>query len=183
MCKEYWRPIIGFEGHYEVSNYGRVKSLRYKRTNKEGYLTILRRKYDQVHLQCGNKSIYPLVHRIMMKAFVPNPNNLPCVNHKDENHYNNFIWVNEDGSIDLEKSNLEWCDYSYNNKYGTRIKRISRSLMHSIIVFSNELCVGEFESVRSAAEYFCFPRPCISRALKNKKPYKKMLWKYKKEVA
>ena len=54
-----------------------------------------------------------------MEAFVPNPHNYPCVNHKDENRGNNFIWVNPDGSVDLEKSNLEWCSHKYNLNYGT----------------------------------------------------------------
>ena len=63
------------------------------------------------------------IHRLVAEAFLQNLNNLPQVNHKDENKANNFVWVNEDGSVDLEKSNLEWCTNDYNIHFGTALKR------------------------------------------------------------
>lgn len=112
MEKEIWKPIKGFEGSYEVSNYGNVRSLDrmvkclngYEHRNgkmlkphknKKGYMSVSLGKNNQ-----------KLVHRLVAEAFVPNPDNLPIINHIDENPSNNF------------SSNLEWCDYSYNNSYG-----------------------------------------------------------------
>lgn len=106
---EEWKPIEGYEGLYEVSNYGRVKSLKHNKIkilkqskNIDGY--IVANLYN-------NNCITHYVHRLVAKAFIPNPNNLPCINHIDENHSNNYYL------------NLEWCSYSYNNTFGTRIKR------------------------------------------------------------
>lgn len=64
---------------------------------------------------------------MVAQAFLPNPNNLPSVNHKDENKLNNSVWVNEDGSIDFEKSNLEWCDDKYNSNYGNRCENYRKT--------------------------------------------------------
>lgn len=64
----------------------------------------------------GGKSITYKVHRLVAIAFIPNPDNLPHINHKDENKLNN------------NPNNLEWCDNSYNNNYGTRNKRIAKAV-------------------------------------------------------
>ena len=64
----------------------------------------------------------------MAEAFIPNPNNYPIINHKDNNPSNNFVYINEDGSVNLEKSNLEWCSYEYNNNYGTRNIKLAKTL-------------------------------------------------------
>lgn len=113
--EEVWKDIEGYSV-YQVSNLGRVRSL------KRGIVLKQRTssKYAHVILCRLGKEKEVSIHRLMMEAFVPNPLNLPCVNHKDENKLNNFIFVNPDGTVDLEKSNLEWCDYMYNNTYGSR---------------------------------------------------------------
>lgn len=117
-----FRPIKGFKGEYEIDNDGNVKSLKRNKMLKHGINT---NGYKQVELWKNNKPYPKLVHRLVAEAFLPNPLVLPCVNHKDENKLNNRVWINEDGSVDYEKTNLEWCTYKYNNNYGSRNERIA----------------------------------------------------------
>ena len=125
MNKEEWRDIKGYEGLYQVSNMGRVKSLERtfvdkigrertfrgrilkQKTESNGYLRIA------LHEDSGKvKRFY--IHRLVCEAFHENPENKPCVNHIDENKSNN------------EASNLEWCTYKENNNHGTRTARTSK---------------------------------------------------------
>ena len=114
---EEWRSIPGYEGLYEVSSYGRVKSLeRYKSNNggiqliKERILKPNNTKKGYLTVQIRNKKFK--VHRLVALTFIPNPENLPQVNHKDEDKTNNNV------------DNLEWCDAKYNSNYGTSIERM-----------------------------------------------------------
>ena len=120
--QEIWKDIEGYEGLYQVSNKGRVKSLKRKicsNSNNHKYNTLSEKllklsgggKYIQVILCKDGKTSAKLVHRLVAQAFIPNPNNLPCVNHKDENKKNNDV------------RNLEWCTYKYNNEYNGRIEK------------------------------------------------------------
>ena len=111
---EIWKDIADYEGFYQVSNFGRVKSLsRYAKCrngNRSVSENILKPQpngagYYTVTL-CKNGTIVKhLLHRIIAIAFIPNPNNLPCINHKDANRKNNSI------------TNLEWCTHKYNSNY------------------------------------------------------------------
>lgn len=124
---EIWKDIKGYEGLYQVSNEGRVKSLNYRRTGREELLKPQTDSwgYLYVNLFKEGKKKCPKVHQLVAQVFIPNPLGLPQVNHKDENKLNNTVWVNEDGTVDLEKSNLEWCTNEYNQNYGTRNQRIA----------------------------------------------------------
>lgn len=102
---EQWRDIEGFEG-YQVSNYGRIKSL------KRGNGKILKPTHDNqgyLHVILSKNGCIKnnLIHRLVAQAFLENPNHLPQVNHKDEDKTNNHV------------ENLEWCDSKYNSNYGT----------------------------------------------------------------
>lgn len=129
---ELWRDAPGHEG-YQVSNEGRVKSLAREIVYKDGRIKHQKEKllkpqtvvggYLRICLSKDGKKEYPKVHRLVAQAFLPNPHGYTEVNHKDENKTNNTVWVNEDGSVDLEKSNLEWCTHEYNMNYGTRNQR------------------------------------------------------------
>lgn len=142
---EIWKPVVGYEGFYEVSNLGMVKSLdrwvndrRGSRLIKGVILTIWKARggYDCVSLNKeGKKQNHP-IHRLVCETFLPNPNNLPEVNHKNEQKDCNVVWINEDGSVDYDKSNLEWCDRKYNLHYGTRTKRSGDKHRKSIIQFT-----------------------------------------------
>ena len=110
---EEWKPICGYEGLYEVSNLGKVKSLNYNHTKQEKILKFGKRPngYLFVNLWKDKKRKPCSVHRLVAIAFIPNPNNLETVNHIDENKLNNCV------------ENLEWCSVAYNNTFGTRIAR------------------------------------------------------------
>lgn len=105
---EIWKDVEGYEGLYKVSNRGEIYSL-YK--HKMLRWKINNRKYRSVGLYKNGKIKYLLVHRLVAFHFVPNPDGLPQVNHKDENKDNNFA------------DNLEWCTNHYNALYGTRVER------------------------------------------------------------
>ena len=111
--EEIWKDIQGYEGKYQVSNLGRVKSLNYKNYEKERILKygINTQGYLIVCLCVNKQRKIFAVHRLVSQAFIDNPNNLPQVNHIDENKHNNCV------------DNLEWCDSKYNNNYGTRMQR------------------------------------------------------------
>lgn len=138
---EHWRPVKGFEGLYEVSNSGNVRSLahtvEYKtggsRTYKERVLSVCKNNtgYSVVRLTKNKKSYMFSVHRLVAEAFLPNPDGLPVVNHKDESRDNNFVFVDSYGTVDAEKSNLEWCTYKYNQNYGTCGVRKSKNHHYS----------------------------------------------------
>lgn len=107
MENEIWKDIEGFEGRYQVSNLGNVRSLRYKNQKLVKKLTLRTNNhgYKVTGLGENGKTKFVLVHRLVAMAFIDNPNNYPIVNHKDENPLNNHV------------DNLEWCNYSYNRIY------------------------------------------------------------------
>lgn len=113
------RYIKGHEGKYAVTDYGRVYSFK---TNK--FLSQAKhgrnRKYRAVLLYENHKPVCHPVHRLVAEAFIPNPNNLPIVNHKDENPSNNHV------------SNLEWCTNEYNLNYGHCGDKISKNVSRPI---------------------------------------------------
>ena len=137
---EEWRNIDGFE-NYEVSSEGRVRSLDHEveQLGKGGVVAsriikgrMLKSEEDKggylrVNLYKKGKQYHKTIHRLVAKAFLHNENSLPEVNHKDENKTNNFVFINEDGTIDYEKSNLEWCTAKYNSNYGTRNQRAAKA--------------------------------------------------------
>lgn len=113
---EVWKDIPGYEGLYQVSDFGRVKSLSFKRSGKERILKqgIKKQGYHHVCLRKDNKNNWFLVHRLVAKCFLEPIEGKEIVNHKDENPSNNHV------------NNLEWCTYQYNCNYGTLKERQSK---------------------------------------------------------
>ena len=130
---EVWKTAvydgIVYEGLYRVSNLGKILSLNYRNTGKPGLMNPRKRKdgYSEVQLSKNKERKNCYVHRLVAETFLPNPDNLPEVNHKDEDKTNNFVFLNEDGSVDKEKSNLEWKTHKDNVNHGTRNERASKA--------------------------------------------------------
>lgn len=119
MSNEIWKPIKDYENLYQVSSFGRVKSLEHYdtvgRLRKERILSIKPKPYCQVCLSKNGEKVCYFVHRLVAETFIPNPDNLPCVNHKDENPSNNYL------------NNLEWCTQAYNTQYSFNLHRKERT--------------------------------------------------------
>lgn len=116
--EEIWKDIPGYEGMYQVSNLGQVRSLNYGRTGK---IKLLKQHYDihgylKVGLAKHRECKYYFVHRLVAICFIENPLNYPIINHKDENPSNNIV------------DNLEWCDHKYNINYGSRNEKVAEKL-------------------------------------------------------
>lgn len=118
MDKEFWKDIVGYEGYYQISNLGRVKRLQKVYIDSPGRRMLCKEKilkvkickqtgYPYVNLSKNGEVKFKNIHTLVADAFIPNPDNLPCVNHIDENRSNSVL------------SNLERCTYSYNNSYGS----------------------------------------------------------------
>ena len=121
MGTEIWRTAIYddvvYEGLYQVSNLGNILSLNFRNTGRAELMNPWEDKdgYLKIGLRKNRKTDFILVHRLVAQTFLPNPDNLPQVNHKDENKANNRV------------ENLEWCDGKYNHNYGTINQRISKA--------------------------------------------------------
>lgn len=115
---EIWKDIYEYEGLYQVSNFGNVRSLpRNKVKGKLLNQEKTRNNYLRVSLSKDGKTQHMLVHRLVAYAFIPNDDLFKTdINHIDENTMNNNV------------NNLEWCDKVYNNNYGSRKDKASKSL-------------------------------------------------------
>ena len=132
--EEIFKPVIGFEGIYEISNLGRVKVLPREwisgtkgnclRKRGEFFLAQKTTKfgYFSVKLCKDNKRTYPVIHRLIALAFIPNPDNKPMINHIDGNKKNNRI------------SNLEWCTGDENMKHAARTGLIPKGKDHHDVI-------------------------------------------------
>ena len=193
---EQWRNIEEYEGLYQVSDEGRVKSLHREIVYKDGRKKVIEERilhnilsdlgYYHVMLSKDGSPKRYKVHRLVAKAFIPNPNNLPIINHKDENPKNNLV------------ENLEWCDQNYNVHYGTMIERGRKKQLNredkSKPLDKIDMTTGEIlESFKSASEVERnnpqFKTSSVSRCCRGGQylngkwqtisDYKGFMWKYK----
>lgn len=177
MKKEIWLPVKGFEGLYEVSSFGRVRSLGNFNSNNSK-VRILKPAintwgYLQVCLYKNGKKYICLLHRLVAEAFIPNFFEEKQVNHIDEDKTNNHV------------ENLEWCDRKYNCNHGTRIdrireKRINGKLSRPILQLTKtgEL-VREYPSIKEAVRNgFDLGNVCAC-CRGERKTHKGYIWRYK----
>lgn len=171
---EEWRNVVGWN-NYLVSSYGRIVSKFYEYEHdgktyhkkasilkpthnggKPGYLTVMLSAGKYVRKRIS-------LHKIVATAFIPNPDNLPVINHKDENTLNNRV------------DNLEWCTQAYNNAYGTHRIRCATALRYSApkrkeivqLTLSGEM-IAKYDSIALASENTGIPRTTIDNAILHK---------------
>lgn len=174
--KEIWKDICGFEGLYQVSDKGRVRSLDRIIWNKaSGAYQSLKGKvlkpidngdYWYVDLRNGKSHKKVSVHRLVAQSFLPNLTNLGYVNHKDENKRNNRL------------DNLEWCTPQYNAYYGKNTKT-------KLVIATNIITGAQktYKSTREAEKLDGFSHTGISAACRGiQKTHKGHYWKYLEEV-
>lgn len=156
--EEIWKDIKGFEGLYQVSNIGIIKSMK---KNTIRTLSKSHNGYFMVVLRNNGKQKGLRVSRVVATAFIDNPHNLPCVNHKDENKLNNNV------------DNLEWCTHKYNNNYGTVIERNSKKNRNNPItskmISQYSKCgkfIANYPSIREANRVTGISRSGIGYAVK-----------------
>lgn len=181
MKKEYineiWKPIKGYEELYEVSNYGRIRSFdrwcshrRGKQLKKGKILKLFKDTSGYLCVKlCKNTNQRQFkVHRLVAQAFIPNPNNLPQINHKDECKTNNIV------------SNLEWCDRKYNVNYGTRTKRVAEKLSKTVLQYDlNGNLIKEWKSVAECGMNGYNQSHVASCCRGERKTHRGCIWRYK----
>lgn len=156
--EEIWKPIKDYEGLYQVSNLGNVRSLNRKIKNrnlKEKIKKFDKTKFGYLRVELNNngKKKKYLVHRLVAQTFLDNPNNYPCINHKDENKNNNIV------------INLEWCDYLYNNLYNNKHKKNWVKVKQ---LDKNNNIINIFESITEATKKTNIIQCEISNCLHNR---------------
>lgn len=153
--KEIWKAVLGYEGLYEVSDIGRVRSVGRLVNGREGQMLTVKERvlkpdvnqlgYRRVTLSKDGKAKRFAVHRLVALAFIPNPDGLPCISHEDDDPTNNSV------------GNLRWCTYAYNNNrdrhrqlLSESSKRTARKRKVAQYTIDGEL-VAVFDSIRDAA--------------------------------
>ena len=134
---EIWKTAVYdseiYEGLYKVSNLGKILSLNYRNTGKPGLMNTgeMPNGYLRVYLSKNGEDKMCYVHRLIAETFLENPENKPCINHKiegDEGKTMNMVIFNEDGTINEEKTTIEWATYEENNNYGGHNERMRKAL-------------------------------------------------------
>ena len=163
---EIWKDIEGYNGRYKISSFGRVMSMWQSNQYKThiGKPKIVkpaehRQGYLYVYLTNNGEKTKHYVHRLVAEAFIPNPDNLPQVNHKSEVKTENFV------------ENLEWCDGKYNSNYGTRIERHRELVSKPVIQTTLDgKFVRKFASATEAEKECGYDSAYISQACHGHRP-------------
>ena len=181
---EIFKDIKDLEGKYQVSNFGQILSLNYGRTGKPKLLKPVETKYGylQVQLYKNGKTNKFYVHRLVAEYFLPNIDNKPQINHKiegDEGKKTNIVYLNEDGTVDEEKSTIEWVTSKENNNYGTHNERMIKTQSKKVLQLTLDgKLIREWKSIRECGRNG-FNQSNVCQCCQGKKPqYKGFKWCY-----
>lgn len=182
-----WKNIK-ISPYYSVNEYGEIKRNSYTRVDTMGRITVIKEKklsqhldkdgYWRVMIVTGLKKAKNIpVHKLVAETFIPNPNNLPCINHKNENKQDNRV------------ENLEWCSVSYNNSYGKRLQSMRNTEIKKYgkkIVAIKDKDIYYFNSISQASEKLNLNRSnisnCLAKRLKRTGGYEFIEFVERKEV-
>lgn len=168
-----WRDCAGYEGIYQVNRNGEVRSCQKGKWHLLS-VGVSRHGYRHVSFHKNGKRKNLRCNRLVAEAFIPNPYNLPYVNHKDENPSNDNV------------ENLEWCTCEYNNNYGTLKDRQSKNNPKNrpVCMFDVDgTFIREFYNINDAAKFVDGAHTCILRCCNNKVfCYKGYIWRYKEDA-
>ena len=191
---EIWKPVVGYEGLYEVSNLGNIRSLNYRHTNtiKNLSLSLNKNGYVQVNLWKNYNGKVLVVHRLVAEAFIPNPDNKPEIGHINTIKTDNTVCLNEDGSVNYEKTNLRWVTKKENMNNPLTIKDLSKirignenakSIYRAVLQYTKDgKLIKEWASMNSAARELKISRSGICDCCNGRnrtKSYGGYVWKYK----
>lgn len=170
-----WKDIPGYEGLYQASIYGYIRSVdrivykgkKYVPTKIKGKIIspwVDKTGYLKANLYKNGKRKCEKMHQLIAKTFIPNPERKATVNHKDENPFNNTVL------------NLEWMTNKENVNYGTRIQRVKEKYGYHILRISPNGSTNYFFTLHEAEKKTGIPRQSISYAIKHKTKLKGYVW-------
>lgn len=181
--KEIWKNVIGYEGYYEVSNLGNIRSVERKVEGKNNSVRIISGKqmtpqldlhgYWSILLCKNGKKKMHLLHRLVAEAFVPNPNGYKYVNHKDEHRTN------------AKAENLEWCTQQYNLTYNNiHLRRNLSNCSKKIVQLDRDFnIVYVWKSAMEAQRHTNIPNANIIACCKRKRyTAGKFIWRYYEDI-
>lgn len=153
-----WKDVVGYEGLYQVNEFGEVKSVRRTKSNNRGFQDVNERLlaqvpdrdgYLRVCLSKDGEHTPKLVSRLVAQAFISNPDGLPVVNHKDENKQNNHV------------ENLEWCTVRYNTCYGNGLLKTAIKQGRAVLQIEDDQVIHEYYSTGRASKDTGIPQSNI----------------------